>query len=349
MRHAGWTVSVLTDDVEALAALCAHNVDVLIFHAPAAVDVDAGQITAFREIYGFGRLPVMVLMGESDPDARCRWLDRGADDVVDWSASTAEMVSRVRALMRSKYLHDDLNESRRELAKSLERERQLLAELREHNEHLQALCTTDPLTHLANVRSFSEMLEHEFKIAKRYNQPISMLMIDVDHFKAINDQFGHPAGDFVLKELAVILKRSARESDVVARVGGEEFAVILPKTDAKKAQRFAERVRQEVSGRCFETFGQEIRITVSVGSASWPSNAEIADHQMLLYFADQALLHAKDTGRDRVVAVGKLDSGIRRRMRREYRRSRVLRTRDNMVPASASKVGWRETPISEGI
>ena len=349
MHQAGWTVSVLTDNVEALAALCAHNVDVLIFHAPAGVSVDAGQIKAFREIHGFGRLPVMVLMGESNPDARCRWLDRGADDVVDWSASTAEMIARVRALMRSKLLHDDLSDSRRELAKSLERERQLLAELREHNEHLQTLCTTDPLTHLDNVRSFSEMLEHEFKIAKRYNQPISMLMIDVDHFKVINDRFGHPAGDYVLKELAVILKQAARDSDVVARVGGEEFAILIPKADAKKAQRFAERLRQEVSGRCFEVFGQEIRITVSVGSASWPANAEIADQQMLLYFADQALLRAKEAGRDRVVAVGKLDSDVRRHMRREYRRSRVRGARDSLVPASASKVGWRETPISEEI
>ena len=348
MHQAGWTVSLLADDVEALAALCAHNVDVLVFHVPAGVDVDAGQITAFREIYGFGRLPVMVLLGESSPVARCCWLDRGADDVIDWSASTAEMISRVRALMRSKHLHDDLNDSRSELGKSLQRERQLLAELREHNEQLETLCTTDPLTHLANVRSFGQMLEHEFKIAKRYNQPISMLMIDVDHFKVINDRFGHPAGDYVLKELAVILKGSVRESDVVARVGGEEFALILPQADAKKAQRFAERVRQEVFGRCFEAFGQEIRITVSIGSASWPANAEIADHQMLLYFSDQALLRAKEAGRDRVVAVGKLDSGARRRMRREYKRSRVRGARDSLVPASASRVGWRETPTLEG-
>jgi two-component system cell cycle response regulator len=128
-----------------------------------------------------------------------------------------------------KDLHDKLAASRLALQEALRRERKLLAKLRRDNAHLQALVTTDPLTHVQNRRSFRDILDHEFKMARRYNQPLGLLALDVDHFKVVNDSHGHPSGDYVLKELAVILTRSVRESDVVARTGGEEFCVLLPK------------------------------------------------------------------------------------------------------------------------
>ena len=177
---------------------------------------------------------------------------------------------------------------------------------------------TDPLTHAQNVRSFRDILHHEFNMAKRYEQPLSLLMLDIDHFKVVNDTHGHPSGDYVLKELAVILKQSVRESDVVARTGGEEFSVILPKGGAPEAAVFAERIRQHVRDRQFIVYGQNIHITASIGSACFPADAEIVEPQMLAYFADQALLAAKESGRDCVVPVSSMDMTIRQRLRRQY-------------------------------
>lgn len=312
MESAGWDVTVCADEVEAVAAICVHAVDLVIIHDPAGAPVRAELVSSVRDMHGSDSLPVVVV-SHRPGSARDIFLNAGADDVICQMASMAEVVSRVRVLMRFKKLHDELDAT-------IRRERRILDELKQDNAKLQVLCTTDPLTHLANVRNFQDMLAHEFKIAKRYEQPLSLLMIDVDHFKVINDTYGHPSGDYVLKELAVVLTTCLRESDVVARIGGEEFAVILPQADAKKAERFAERLRKEVYGRKFEVFGCEIHVTISIGVATWPANAEITDPEMLLFFSDQALLRAKEDGRDRVVSVHKLDMEIRRRFRRSYRR-----------------------------
>ena len=125
-------------------------------------------------------------------------------------------------------------------------------------------------------------------------------------------------GDYVLKELAVILRQSVRESDVVARTGGEEFSVILPKAGPEEAATFAERIRQHVYDRQFLVYGKDIHITTSIGSACFPADAEISEPEMLAYFADQALLLAKESGRDCVIAVADIDMAIRQRFRRHY-------------------------------
>ncbi|MHC4562409.1 MAG: GGDEF domain-containing response regulator [Planctomycetota bacterium] len=320
LRAAGWRVIPVTEEIDGLAAVRRRSIDVVVLHWSLEDLVDMDFVDVLRHIYPGACLPVMVLVCSPHEKARCQYLDDGADDVVCELSSTAEFVSRVRALLRIKELHDELDDSHAALGEALQRERRLMRKLRRDNEHLQQLCTTDSLTHVANVRSFREMLEHEFKVAKRYDQPISLLMIDADHFKVINDTHGHPSGDYVLKEMAVIFAQSVRESDVVARVGGEEFAVILPKADSAEARSFAERIRRAVFERHFEVFGQDIHATVSVGLAAWPTCAEIVEHDMLLYFADQALLLAKETGRDRVVHVSGLDMAVRHRMRRDYKR-----------------------------
>jgi diguanylate cyclase (GGDEF)-like protein len=169
-----------------------------------------------------------------------------------------------------------------------------------------------------NVRSFRDILEHEFRIAKRYNQHLSLLVLDVDHFKLVNDNHGHPSGDYVLKEMAVTMKQSVRESDVVSRTGGEEFAVILPKADRSQAAMFAERIRRTIASREFTVYGRSIRVTASVGCTCYPADAEATEADMLVYFADQALLSAKESGRDRVVEFHELAPEVRRRLRRQY-------------------------------
>ena len=315
---AGWQTLQVGNHLEALSAVKRHDVDVVILCLPVDEMVDTDLPNVLRNVASTAYLPVIILAEDPAEEQRCRFLNSGADDILAHDISQAELVARIRALLRIKDLQDALSASRTALQNALRRERKLLTKLRRDNAHLQVLVTTDPLTHVQNVRSFRDILRHEFKIAKRYNQPLSLLMLDADHFKVINDSYGHPSGDYVLKELAVILKQSVRESDVVARIGGEEFAVILPRADAHQAAAFAERIRTEVFSRKFIVFDHEIHVTISIGSSTYPADAEITEPEMLVYFADQALLTAKESGRDCVVAFGEMDRAVRHRLRRQY-------------------------------
>jgi diguanylate cyclase (GGDEF)-like protein len=176
----------------------------------------------------------------------------------------------------------------------------------------------DPLTGVQNTRSFRETLRHEFSVARRYDSPLSLLMMDVDHFKALNDTHGHPSGDGVLKQLAGLVKRCVRASDVVARTGGDEFAVILVKANRQQAVQLASRIHQEVSKSPFVVHGREICVEVSIGLATYPDHGEIEDPDMLVYFSDQALLEAKETGRNRLVTMDEIPEAVRSRLHRQY-------------------------------
>jgi len=319
LAHAGWRVLHATEWIEALSAVKDGHVDLALLHLPVDDMVATDLPGVLRSVAATAYLPTVILVDSPAEQHRCQFLNSGADDVICAHTSAEEMVARIRAMLRVKELHDQLGASRAALEEALRRERKLMAKLRRDNAHLQALATTDALTHVQNRRALRDLLDHEFKIAKRYNQPLSFLGIDVDHFKVVNDAHGHPSGDYVLKELAVILTRSVRESDVVARTGGEEFSILLPKAEPDQARQFAERIRTDVYHRKFIVFGQTIHVTASIGVATYPRDAEITDMGMLAYFADQALLAAKDQGRDRVVAVSELAPSVRRRLRRQYR------------------------------
>jgi len=319
MALAGWRTVQVSEPLEVLAAVKAGRVDVAILHQTVDEMIDMDFPNVIRQAAGpSSYLPVMILADSPAEQQRCAFLNSGADDVISHATPPGEMMARVRALLRIKQLHDQLSASRGALQEALSLEREMRIELSRDNDHLQILATTDPLTHVQNVRSFRDILHHEFRVAKRYSQPLSLLMMDVDHFKIVNDTHGHPSGDYVLKELAVILRQSVRESDVVARVGGEEFTVILPRAGRDEALQFAERIRHEVYRREFIVFGQNIHITISVGLASYPADAEITEPEMLGYLADQALLEAKELGRDRVVAFCDMPGQVRRRLRRQY-------------------------------
>ncbi len=319
LTKAGWQVIQVSEPVEALAVVRSRDIDVVLLHLPVDDMVSMDFPNVLREIAPSAYLPVMILAGNPADQQRCLFLDSGADDVICVSTSASEMMARLRALLRTKELQDQLAASRSALQEALKRERELMVRLRKDNAYLKVLATTDPLTHVQNVRSFHDILHHEFRIAKRYTQPISLLTMDVDHFKLVNDSYGHPSGDYVLKELAVILTQSVRESDVVARTGGEEFSIVLPKADRSSAMQFAERIRKEVASRHFNCYGQDINVTISVGSATFPSTTEDIDYpEMLIYFSDQALLVAKESGRDRVVDFHNLAPSVRERLGRQY-------------------------------
>ena len=166
-------------------------------------------------------------------------------------------------------------------------------------ERVKNLSIRDSLTELYNHRHVMELLAVEFSRVGRYQDVFSLLMIDVDDFKKVNDEYGHPAGDDVLKELARIIKETVRTVDVVGRYGGEEFVVLLPHTPHPEALETAERIRLRIRDHLFPAGERQVHVTVSAGVASYPS-ANVDSPSTLIREADKALYGAKEAGRDRV-------------------------------------------------
>ncbi|MCK7614533.1 sensor domain-containing diguanylate cyclase [Roseibium sediminicola] len=171
--------------------------------------------------------------------------------------------------------------------------------LNEANKKLEKLASEDPLTGLYNRRLFDIRLSEEFDRATRYRHDLAAAMLDLDHFKKINDRFGHAAGDEVLSKVGSFLKASARASDVVARVGGEEFCLLLPEGSKSGAMAFLERIRAEIEALQFSTANGQFTVTCSIGLACLDSTTET--EQTLIERADVALYQAKKTGRNRIV------------------------------------------------
>jgi diguanylate cyclase (GGDEF)-like protein len=171
-------------------------------------------------------------------------------------------------------------------------------------EQTERLATIDGLTGLTNHRTFQGRLDEHLAQAQRYGKKVSLLLCDIDHFKSVNDTYGHPVGDLVLKGVARTLAREARTTDVVARYGGEEFAIVMPETDATGALVIAERIRERVSRLLFESEQGSLRVTLSLGIATVPEDA--AGKAELLERADGALYHAKRHGRNRSVTASSL-------------------------------------------
>ncbi len=166
-------------------------------------------------------------------------------------------------------------------------------------EELERLATTDGMTGIYNRRHFLIMADREWARARRYGRPLSFLMIDIDYFKSINDNFGHQIGDEMIMHLANLARDCKRECDVLARIGGEEFALLLPETDLSQAQIVAERLRSEVAANSLVVASRSISATISIGVAtSLPAMNDISD---LMKAADRALYDAKHAGRNRVI------------------------------------------------
>ena len=165
-------------------------------------------------------------------------------------------------------------------------------------EEVQSLALTDPLTGLQNRRSVFEVGRIEFSRAKRMKRPFSCMMLDLDHFKKINDQFGHPSGDQILQDFAARCLNFVRDGDLVGRYGGEEILILLPETDLEMALRVAERLGAAIAEKTFQTLENEISVTVSIGVAAMDENTPHLE--ALIARADQALYIAKHKGRNRV-------------------------------------------------
>ncbi len=166
------------------------------------------------------------------------------------------------------------------------------------NHKLQQISRIDGLTGLYNRRFWEEQLELEFKRSRRNEKPASLMMLDIDHFKSINDQYGHLAGDQVIRTLATILGHTVRETDICGRYGGEEFCVLLPETSSRRARLVAERVRHQVQETLVHFEQRQIQFTVSLGLAEL--NHTIQSPVTWLEKTDQALYQAKESGRNQV-------------------------------------------------
>jgi two-component system, cell cycle response regulator len=176
-------------------------------------------------------------------------------------------------------------------------------------EQMETMATTDGLTGLVNHRTFQSRFDETLASARRYGRKASLLLTDIDHFKTVNDTYGHPTGDQVLKGVARILREKARDTDLVARYGGEEFAIVMPETDARGAQVIAERIREAVMAEVFQTEQGPLKVTLSVGITTFPDSTE--DRQQLFDLADQCLYFAKRNGRNQSVTVAQMQAGRR--------------------------------------
>jgi diguanylate cyclase (GGDEF)-like protein len=187
-----------------------------------------------------------------------------------------------------------------ELKQSKQNAEKLALELKLANDSLRELAYRDSLTGLFNIRYFNEIMVAEIERAYRYKHPLSLVLLDIDFFKKVNDTYGHPAGDFVLREVATTFTNLLRNCDIVARYGGEEFAIILPETKGSSAKILAQRVRRGIEQLEIHYESNAIPITISCGIASCDftdTNMTISD---FMKFSDQALYRAKENGRNRV-------------------------------------------------
>ncbi len=189
-----------------------------------------------------------------------------------------------------------------EFKQAKEKAERLAQEVMEANEKLREMAFRDGLTGLYNHRYFQELMDKELSRAGRYKRPFSLILFDIDHFKKVNDTYGHPAGDLVLKTFSAKVLKYSRTSDIAARYGGEEFAIVLPETDATGAKVMAERLRRAIEQTVTVCDGVEIRATISIGCITYLPELGVMQKAQIIEATDKALYHSKHNGRNRVTA-----------------------------------------------
>ena len=200
-------------------------------------------------------------------------------------------------LLKLNLTYDQLLQS---LCEEKEKAQKLAMELKEANHQLKELIGTDGLTGLYNYRYFQGILHDEMARAQRYSHLVSLVMVDIDNFKNINDTYGHLSGDAALRSVAGLIWETGRNTDTVARYGGEEFAVILPETDMKGAAIFAERVRKKIETNLITVDNMKTRVTVSMGISVYDPNKGKRDKDEFVKAADKALYNSKNSGKNKI-------------------------------------------------
>ncbi len=269
------------DGIEAFKTLLGTQVDLVL------CDLEMPRMDGFKFLAmvktreELRDIPIIMLTGREDRELKIRGLEQGACDYVTKPFDPGELMARVKVQLKIKMLQDELKKS---------------------NDLLKRLSNTDHLTQLYNRRYMMEVLEREFQRSQRKASPISMVIMDIDHFKRVNDQYGHQNGDLVLSTIARLAREDRRSYDVAVRYGGEEFVLVLPETSHDEATMVAERLREKVQQISFSGELRELRVSISMGVATYPAS-NLATIEDLIREADAALYRAKQGGRNRVVSM----------------------------------------------
>lgn len=280
-----YTIDSATSGTDALSKAAGNCFDLLIVDQdlPGAKGVKMVQEIIKRKL----GVPVIMIVAEGEEKLGVKAMDNGAYDyLTKGEIQTVALNRAIQRVMQRKKLESDIRASFEEMEK---------------------LAIKDGLTGLFNHRHLVEALESEYKKAKRHSQPLSCIMIDLDYFKAVNDNFGHQFGDFVLVEAAQILKRLVRDTDFVARYGGEEFFIVLPNTDAQGAYILAERIREVFEINQFAHNKNTETVTISAGISS-TFDQNVINVTELIANADKALYCAKRRGRNNVCYFDEIES-----------------------------------------
>ncbi|SDE63028.1 GGDEF domain-containing response regulator [Rhodospira trueperi] len=284
----GVTVSVFTDGAGAVAWCIENDPDLVILDYRMPKLDGLGCLARLRGATKGRETPViLVTADESQATVRAAF-DAGTTDFIRKPVNETELIARARNLLSLRLRHLALLRANAELAR---------------------LANVDSLTGTLNRRRFMEVATRDLARDRRHNRPVSLIMMDVDHFKGINDSFGHAVGDAALSGMAAACRQVLRESDVVARMGGEEFVVLLPETPMPQASEAAERLRATIADWTVDHDGVSVQVTASLGVAQWGGADESLDR--LLQRADAALYLAKTGGRNRVIAAAPFGSPAR--------------------------------------
>ncbi len=285
------------DGTQALTAIRKHQPDLILMDVemPGLGGVEVCRIVKANQGAGFAFTPV-ILMTAGRSSGKVEGLELGADDYLVKPFDMLEVSARVKSMLRLKALQDTLVEKNKELDR-------INRELEEKRSALELLSRTDGLTQLINRRHFEELLQSEWQRSLRYRAPLSCMLLDIDHFKKVNDTWGHPFGDTVLREVAGVARRALRDVDILARYGGEELIALLPETSPEEAWRAAERVRMGVEAMRLtcRTVNppEQVRCTASIGVSTAPAPG-IETPEQLVQLADECLYEAKQGGRNQV-------------------------------------------------
>lgn len=269
----GFEVISTSDSLEAIPLTLQHNPHLILLDVmmPGLNGLEILRLLKLNNVTQ--SVPVLMVTARTKGQDVRLALEAGAFDYVKKPLDEIEIVARVRSALRYKSHQDQLTE----------------------------MAMHDSLTGLYNHRLLIELLGRELAASRRKSQSVSFCMADIDHFKNLNDQFGHQAGDFVLQEISRLLTHGLRKSDPIGRYGGEEFGIVLGNCDPETAVALCERLRQSVANHPFQIEGQEVHVTLSLGLAHADPKEQI-DETALVHRADAALYRAKAEGRNRLVS-----------------------------------------------
>ncbi|MGD8450611.1 MAG: diguanylate cyclase [Phycisphaerae bacterium] len=294
LERAGYTVIACADGKEALAALTNEGPEIVVadWLMPEMTGIELCRAVAeLRASQVVRSLHFILLTAHGDKEKVVEGLEAGADDFLKKPYDLQELLARIRAGERILTLQNELYERQLELGKSN-------AELAVLNSKLTRLANYDSLTELPNRRYTIERFREAWDLARRHGRQLSCIMLDIDHFKRVNDTYGHHSGDLVLQEVARRIRDACRRYDFCGRFGGEEFLVVNAEEGITGATALAERIRTAVEGKEIAVEQNSVRVTISLGAASMrPEQSEL---DALIGEADGALYAAKGHGRNQV-------------------------------------------------